>query len=314
MGSSHYSSDTYHSRMTEAAETGTDVFKHTEAIRQGRTASGVHEKLNPANLNKVGRNIRESLDSTPHPASNAVAVMFDVTGSMSGVPRTFIAKLGQLMDLLTGKAYLPDPQILFGAVGDAKSDNAPLQVGQFESGNEMDEALSLAFLEGGGGAGIHESYELALYYLTRHAEMDCFDKRGKKGYLFLMGDELPYPKVSKREVERVIGDNIEADIPLEDMLTEARKKFEVFWILPGGTNHWEDPAVVDELSKLFGQNLIKLKNPDDICECIASIIGVAEGHDIHDVATALGGVGANAASIKRVTTALAGHRRFDLHG
>ena len=146
MGSSTYDPTTYTRRVTDAHERGADLFTHTADIRQGRVASGVHEKLNPASLNRLGRNVRESRDSEAHPVSNAVAVMFDVTGSMAGVPRTFIEKLDKLMGLLVRKTYLPDPQILFGAVGDVKSDRSPLQVGQFESGNEMDEALSLIHL------------------------------------------------------------------------------------------------------------------------------------------------------------------------
>jgi len=49
------------------------------------------------------------------------------------------------------EAGVTDPQILFMAVGNAVSDAAPLQVGQFESTEKlMDTWLVNMYLEGGG--------------------------------------------------------------------------------------------------------------------------------------------------------------------
>jgi hypothetical protein len=79
---------------------------------------------------------------------------------------------------------------MFGAIGDATCDRAPLQVGQFESDNRMDDDLSRILLEGGGGGQKTESYELAMYFMARHTAADCYEKRGKRGYLFIIGDEL----------------------------------------------------------------------------------------------------------------------------
>ena len=83
--------------------------------------------------------------------STPIAVLFDVTGSMGGVPRVLQTKLPQLLGLLLRKGYATDPQILFGAIGDATCDRVPLQVGQFESDNRMDDDLGRIVLEGGGG-------------------------------------------------------------------------------------------------------------------------------------------------------------------
>src|SRR5207247_2068681 len=107
----------------------------------------------------AGKVMRESRDSTNHPESNAVIVLFDVTGSMGEVPRTIQRKLPSLMGLLLRKSYLTDPAILVGAIGDAYSDRVPLQIGQFESGIEIEDCLTNIFLEAGGGGQIHETYE-----------------------------------------------------------------------------------------------------------------------------------------------------------
>ncbi len=133
---------------------------------------------------------------------------------MRDVPRQLQQKLPQLLGLLLRKGYADDPQILFGAIGDATCDRAPLQVGQFESDNRMDDDLSRILLEGGGGGQKTESYELAMYFMARHTVTDCYAKRGKRGYLFLIGDEMAYPRVKRAEVAAVIGDGPQADIPL----------------------------------------------------------------------------------------------------
>ncbi len=305
MGGSSYSDHVYTARVTTAKAAGADLFAHDADIRTGKTAMKVHEKLDPARKNAVGKIIRESFDSDVHPDSRAVAVLFDVTGSMSTVPRLLVSRLDKLMASLVKKGLLAHPHVLFGAIGDATCDKVPLQVGQFEGGNEMDDALTNIVLESGGGGQNTESYELGMYFMARHTDIHCFTKRGQKGYLFLTGDERPYPQVKAREVKKFIGADIGEDIPVEAMLAELREKYEVFWLMPGGTNHWGDPNVEDYLSKLMGQSFIKLPNPEDIVETICSIIGLGEGFDMDEIGKALKDVGASADSVDRSYKALA---------
>jgi hypothetical protein len=304
MGSSSYSDHIYTSTVGAARAAGVDPFAHTTAVRSGKASYTVHDLLDPKRLNKAGQLIRESRDSDAHPNSVGVAVLFDVTGSMSIVPRTFVDKLPKLMASLVKKGYLADPHVLFGAVGDATCDRVPLQIGQFEAGNEMDTAVTNILLEGGGGGQTTESYELGMYFMARKASMDCFEKRGKKGYLFLIGDENPYPRVKRTEVKDLIGDDLQEDIPTEAILKELQEKFEVFWIMPGGTQYWGNSAVEGRTQKLFGQNFLRMPNPEDVCELIVSTIGVCEGYDIRDIARGLKDVGADADAVDRATTSL----------
>ena len=208
MGSTRWSDDQYRDRVRHRARTGRDAFEHDAAVRQGEVERGVHEKMDPLRVR-----LRESRDSDVHPESRSVAVLFDVTGSMQSVPRILQANLPRLMNLLIDGRYLDHPQVLIGAIGDATCDAAPLQIGQFESGVEIDEDLGRLFLEGGGGGHITESYELAMYFMARHTAIDCWEKRGRRGYLFLIGDEIPYPRVKRKEVERRIGDRLQARPP-----------------------------------------------------------------------------------------------------
>lgn len=307
MGATNFNDDVYNARMLHHLSTNTSAFVYDTDVKSGKVEAKVHELLDPSKLNKAGKNVRESFDSPEHPESLAIATIFDQTGSMGVVPQTFVKKLGGLMQLLVKKGYVAHPHILYGAVGDANpdgSEKAPLQIGQFEAGNEQEETLSKIYLEGMGGGQKNESYELAIYYMARHTDMDCLNKRGKKGYLFLIGDEMIYSKVKKDQVKRLIGDSLESDIPLADIVTELKEKFEVHWILPGGTSYFDDNQVNEFHRKLWRENFHKLEKPEDVCEAISTIIGLSEGVDLDAIIEDLKDIGTDAKTIKRTTTAL----------
>lgn len=306
MGYTTYDADYTRSFVETHARKGTDTFVHTSAISSGRAAKEVHKNLDPAHKNAAGIIVRESRDSDQHPNSRAIAIAFDVTGSMETCPRIFLNKLPNLMQLLIRKDIVSNPHILFAAVGDHNFDAAPLQVGQFEGGNEVTDSLSNTWLENGGGWLVpEESYELVMYFLAQYAEMDCLIKRGQKGYLFMLGDERPHKVVSAATLEKLTGERPQADISTEDVLAKLREKFNVFWIMPGGTLHANDNTVITPLKKMFGQQFVRLENPENVCELIATIIGIGEGRDAEQLAADLREVGADEQGVASAQAAVA---------
>jgi hypothetical protein len=180
--------------------------------------------------------------------------------------------------LLLGHKYIPHPQICFAAVGDATCDAVPLQVGQFESDNRMDQNLENMILEGGGGGQKTESYELTLYIAARHTAIDCWEKRQRKGYLFMIGDEMAYRLVKREEVQRLIGSGLRSDIPLGDIIGEVRQRYHLYFIIPGGASYGGDKEVLHFWNEYVGQDrVIQLDSPEDTSECIALTIGMNEG-------------------------------------
>jgi hypothetical protein len=288
MGSGNWSTHVYDAAERYRTASGTGAFAYSDHVRSAspRGSWAAHPSLDPRGLT-----VRESRDSAEHPTSLAISVLFDVTGSMGGVPRVLQSKLPDLFGLLLRKNYTAHPQILFGAVGDATCDRVPLQLGQFESDNRMDEHLGNILLEGGGGGQMTESYELALYAMARHTALDCHEKRGRRGYLFLIGDEMPYGKVKAREVQAVLGERIERDIPVPEILAELRRTFHVFYILPAGASYAGNPEVLTLWRRLLGQNVIELDDLDAVCETIALTVGLGEEAidlasglaDLHDI-------------------------------
>lgn len=203
-------------------------------------------------------------------------MLFDVTGSMRTVPRVLQTKLPQLLGLLQRQGYASDPQIMFGAIGDATCDRVPLQVGQFESDNRMDDDLGRIVLEGGGGGQMSESYELAMYFMARHTVTDNWEKRGRRGYLFIIGDELAYQRVKAREVAGLIGDDLSEDVPLRQVVDEVTRRWDTYYLLPAGSHYAGNATVLDFWRDLLGQNAVVLDDLDAVCETIALTIGLGE--------------------------------------
>ncbi len=286
MGGSTFSRDEYVARETFRSTNKISAFDYDDKIKKGAVAARVHEKMNPLNVR------RESRDSDKHPVSIPIMVIFDTTGSMQGVPVMLQKKLAELMgafldDKASGKKYLGEgyPAILMGAVDDFSEMGVEgaLQVGQFESGIEIDDDLGRLWLTGRGGGTYEESYDLALYFAAMKTDHDHLDKRGKKGYLFLIGDEKPYPSCNKGEVKKVIGDTIQADIPIKDLIERAQEKYHVFFIIPKMTSHWGDPVLEKRWRALLPQqNVLLLENPDDICKLIAGAVAICEEHISYD--------------------------------
>ena len=266
MGSGRWSTDVYTAADNYRRATGASAFAYSDS-----GARKAHPALDPQGVAK-----RESRDSEEHPFSTPIAVLFDVTGSMGGVPRVLQTKLPQLLGLLTRKSYATDPHILFGAVGDASCDRVPLQIGQFESDNRMDDDLARIVLEGGGGGQMMESYELAMYFMARHTALDSFEKRGRRGYLFLIGDEMPYAKLKPREVEKFLGERAEK-MSTEAIVAELTRTFDVYYLLPTAAGHGGNRDVLKRWRELLGQNVLELDDLDAVCETIALTVGLGEG-------------------------------------
>lgn len=234
------------------------------------TQVNVHALMDPK-----GVSLRESRDSEIHPNSVPIVFALDVTGSMRHIPKSIARdELPTFMQEVLNRG-VEDPQIMFLAVGDANTDNSPIQVGQYESAaQQMDQWLTMCHLEGGGGGNGGESYELAAYFLARHTETDSFEKRGRKGYVFFTGDDYAFPLVSASQVRRLFGDSLQEDIRTTDIFAELRKKYEVFFLIPRG--HGEDG--LDEAWRvLLGDHVVRMESEGDTCLVTAAIVALNEG-------------------------------------
>jgi hypothetical protein len=269
MGGGRWDSTTYHSTRTDRASKGVADFAYTAVADKTQQ---VHENLDPKRISKKPFQKLESRDSVEHPESNAVLVCFDVTGSNKTRAIDAQAKLPALMEMLN--KYLSDPQVAIACNDDyLVTRTNSVQISDFESDIRIDEHIRNAWLVGNGGGNNMESYDLLLFAAARKTIIDCFEVRGKKGYLFMYADERFYPMVRAAEVNDVFGDSLEADISIEKIIDEVKEKYNVYILWPQGG--YVDAR--EQHVQLFGEsNVITLQHPNQICELIASVICLNE--------------------------------------
>lgn len=273
MGSGRWDHDSYRAAAAYRAAHGMDDFAYSGSMgRRPRDQWRAAPELDP-----MGLTVRESRDSAEHPESTPIVIIFDVTGSMRRVPQIMQRELGKLHGLLQERRYVTDPQILFGAVGDADADQVPLQVGQFESDNRMDDQLRAIFLEGGGGGDKRESYDLAAWFVARHTATDAWEKRHKRGYLFLVGDELNKSLLLPRHVRRTFGYDPAQAVDPADLYAELEERWAVHYILPGESSYFHDEEIAEHWRALLGERFLRLEDPAAISEAIGLRIGLSEG-------------------------------------
>ena len=273
MGTGAFTSSDWDSLTATRGITGKSLY--TDIYR----SSSMKKYLNPK-----GITYRESCDSADHPNATPIILGLDVTGSMGDLAAT-IAKegLNTTMAELYDKQPVPDPHIMFMAIGDALCDYAPLQVSQFEADIRIAEQLMDIYFEGHGGGNGGESYLLAWYFAARHTKIDSFEKHGRKGFLFTIGDEPNHPRLTVRQVKEIFGDDIEADLTAEELLTEVSRQYEVFHlIVKDGQRRYRS---VDKWQKLLNERAMEVTDYTKIPEIIESTLEILNGADAATVAS-----------------------------
>lgn len=234
----------------------------------------------------VKNKIRESRDSDEHPKSFPIIIGLDVTGSMGYIPKELIKNgFPEIMKKIMDNG-VEHAQVCFMGIGDSECDRAPIQVGQFETSDELTEKwLKSIYLEGGGGGNEGESYALAWYVAGRMTSTDSFEKRGKKGVLITIGDE-PYLKTLRKKDAKELFGGAEKDVDSLQLLDEARKSWDVYHINVVDYSGIQ-PRVQNQWKQTLGDHLINTESRDgkDIPDIIAGIILKAykESSDASDI-------------------------------
>lgn len=283
MGSGTFDPKAYRAFSATTAGKGTDDIYSSRSLNK--------------NLDPKGVKLRESRDSADNPNSTPVIIAIDVTGSM-GIIADVLARegLGTLFKEILDRKPITDPHLMFMAVGDANCDRAPLQVSQFEADNRIVEQLTQIYLEKGGGGNNFESYNLPWYFASAHTVHDSLIKRGRRGYLFTVGDEEAPANLTQSQIKEFIGDDLEREISSSEMLHDAQRAYDVFHIVIEEGDHARQhlDRLQSSWKALLGQHVISLSDHKKLSETIVSTIEVVEGRDAAVVTAKFGSVVHNA--------------------
>lgn len=262
MGSATYSVSARTSRaLSEGYHT-----KSVDQIFTQNTLRVIHESMDPK-----GALIREARDSDIHPNSLPIILGLDLTGSMGHIPHDLVKDgLPTLMGKIIQECT-PDAALLFLGIGDHEVDRAPLQVGQFESGDaELDLWLTRTYIEGGGGGNMGESYLLAWYYAAMHTATDAWEKRKQKGFLFTVGDEPCLRSLPDRVIKALMGSGQPQTKSDTELLEMAKEKYNVFHlhVLQGSAGR----SSIGYWKELMGDNCIAVEDFRTIPTVIANTL------------------------------------------
>lgn len=237
------------------------------AIFTQKKLQRAHEQMLPSNIKRI----LEARDSEVHPRTIAVQLYLDVTGSMLGIPVYLIKEgLPHIMERLEA-AGVKHVALLFGAIGDHESDIYPLQLGQFESGDEeLDMWLTRTYPEGGGGNNGGESYGLAWYNAAHHVDTDQYVKRKEKGFVFTIGDEpilKAYPGTAIKEIYGKNAPEVKPSYTAQELYDLCSKKYHTFHIHVAHTS-----SSRTDIQHILGQNCMTVNAANQIADLIVNTI------------------------------------------
>lgn len=272
MGSGSWTTASYASTIRDMG------FSSTSDILKSSTQSFYKQREIAPELDPKGV-VRECRDSEEHPNTIPVILALDVTGSMGTVAKACAAKLDDIMTSLYGE--VKDVEFMMMGVGDLAFDNAPIQVSQFESDIRILDQTAKIWFEGGGGANEWESYTAAWWFGLNRCELDCW-KRGKKGIIVTMGDELLNPYIPPKELNNKLGTKLIENVNINSskLYMTASSKFDIYHIGildSDALNYKRREEKIDKSWRdVLGQNYFKCKC-EELPDVIARIIKTNAG-------------------------------------
>ena len=276
MGAGKFDINAYKVQAKEAASTQNSGF----------TASSMHDEFNPTTvttrLSKKGP-FNEFRDVI------TVLIGLDVTGSMDIIPKSLLqGRLGNLMIDLKKTFNNPNEnlQISFAGIGDAKTDEAPLQVTHFESDNRFSQQLQKIWLEGHGGGNGGESYNLLWWYAANKTHLNYVQQDKRKGILITIGDDNVHPNLTSNEIQMWLDPKYDGgDISNQVLIEAARQQYDIYHIIITDGNAYQQDYLrnakksqtqqtneTQQWKNMLGEENVILSKSNLVADAIADII------------------------------------------
>lgn len=158
-----------------------------------------------------------------------------------------------------------------------KAEEAPLQVGQFESSDElMEKWLRKVDLEDMGGSNNGEDPHMCWYFAANHIKTDALEKRGIKGCLITISDEPIHKTLPKEAITHYIGDECGEDLATSFIYRECAEKWDIYHIHVEHDGYYGVERVSNSWKPYVGDNLI-ISDKEHVGESIARIVSNSYG-------------------------------------
>ena len=277
-GSANYSGDMY-DRVIRTKIISGHVFDYTKKVEQ----TGIYEAHESLNVMPNGKpTTREARDSAAMPNVTPIIIGMDVTGSMGDNPAILQQKGKEIFGTIIRHGMVEDPQIAIAAYGDANCDLVPLQFGQFESDNKIDDELDNLYLERRGGGNGGETSTLLAYYAAYHTSIDSWEKRQRKGYLFIVGDERALDLTPSQVRKFVCDRQPQGNLDAVSVFRAAAEHWNIYVLIPmydskGRPTQAEHQKSYKQYSQLVGaQHVMKIHDASLAPAMIVALLATAE--------------------------------------
>lgn len=261
MGGKSYDRDVYSSSSSSAWSSGYSSYSNSsyssDVANRKLSSSSLSSDMLPNHKNLVSK------------SKNPIIVVLDVTGSNIEFAKILYDKLPMLYGQIEQQGYLPDFDISICAVGDAYTDDYPMQIGDFAKGIELDAQIEKIVLESGGGGQRMESYELMAYYLLQKATFE----KGSEPIIFFIGDEAPYPKVNKKQAEK-FGIPCEKELDPFAALREKMKDNVYMLLNPYCRRSFYELITSEWEKRLAPEHVIKMLEEKSVVDLMLGIIAM----------------------------------------
>lgn len=291
MGGSSYDRDVYSSSSSSGWGSSYSSFGASSYSSQRLSSSTLHSSM------RANGKILESKTKTP------IIIVLDVTGSNIDFAKVVYDKLPMFYGQIEQKGYLNDFDVAICAVGDAYSDDYPMQIGSFAKGIKLDSWIEKLVLEGNGGGQRKESYELMAYYLLQNTRF----APGSKPIIFFIGDEMPYPTVNKSQAKEFGIECLEGGIEPFGLLRE-KVDDNVFMLLNKYCGRRFESDITSCWQKLLApEHVIKIREEKSIVDLMLGIISmVSESRTLETYKIDMLGRGQTQSRIDGVSESLSG--------
>lgn len=294
MGSTVHNSQATAQYVASKKASGQANFNYNQSVKSGQ-AQGIHPMLDPA----YG-GIRVSDPPSPDVEVGTATILWDGTGSNIDVVEAVYPEMPKIADLLALKGWAGGHvNLQMGVIGDARRQSPdPLQISQFESdGESILKYIEKIYLEGWGGGNRHESYDLAFWHLVHGNRLDVW-KRGGKGVVVVVFDEMIYDYVDPNDLRLVYAANGDADnsdgsltpgamrktlesglvlprepIAISDLIADVKAKYDVYAVMGNTSQYNGDAEILAQWRGFFGNENVLEVPTELITQMIVGIIG-----------------------------------------
>ncbi|MEK6964422.1 MAG: hypothetical protein AABX70_08440 [Nanoarchaeota archaeon] len=237
-----------------------------EAAAKGSERS--YSKKKAPNLDLVDPNGKTISSDSEDPVILAV----DGTGSMKTWPAEIFDRLPLLYQTLS--KYKPCVDISFSVIGDANSDQWPVQISNFGKGPTLDDYLKALQPEGGGGPGIRESYELWAYFMMSR----CTTPNAKDPFMIIMGDEKFYDTINPAQVKKHLGVTTQA-LDAVEVWKELGQRYDIRFLRKENDMPGKNPEIIAKWEEALGPgHIVPVYDPMRVVDVAMGLIAQRWGN------------------------------------